>query len=160
MQSTSGSRLPRVAAVIGSPIEQREFRVALQGYCESLWVLPSIGELRGSPYLYQLDLLVVDLTGDRQSKLAFIQATLPVLTAKVVALIPQGADELRVAAIKAGVETCIRLPASSEDLRKGIAAVWGNLDGHSGAPAASKAPPSAARRLAERLSRAGGHSVD
>jgi len=84
----------------------------------------------------------------------------PVFAAKVVALIPHGADELRVAVIKAGVESCIRLPASSENLRGGIAAAWGNLAGCSDAPAASRASSSAARRLAERLSRAGGHSVD
>jgi len=148
-----------MAAVLGGAVARREFRITFQGQAESLWVLSSIGELRGSPYLSQLDLLVVDLSSDPQSKLAFIQGFNAALDTGVVVLVPPGVEHLRKAAQKAGVDHCLDLPARDEVLKRVIGELWVHIQSdRSRHQNQTEAAPSAARLLAERLARVGRHS--
>ncbi|TQE99832.1 MAG: hypothetical protein FKY71_06585 [Spiribacter salinus] len=159
MTEGAGTKLPRMAAVLGGAVARREFRVTFQGQAESLWVLASIGELRGSPYLSQLDLLVVDLSSDPQSKLAFVEGFNAALDAGIVALLPPGLSDLRKTALKSGVDHCLDLPACDDALKRVVNELWARVqDGRSQPESTTEAAPSAARKLAERLARVGRHS--
>ena len=155
MRTAPGARLPRVAAVISGAVARCEFRSAFQSQADMLWVLANIGELRDSPFLGQLDLLVVDLTTDPQSKLSFIDRLGSGPGLGVVVLLPAGTGAMRRAALKSGVDACVEASAGDRALQSAVRMVWVRIqDGRQQRCTRAAPLSSPAQRLAERLARA------
>lgn len=152
-------RLPKLAAVLGGAVARREFRASFQGHVESLWVLSDVGELRDSPYLSQLDLLVIDLAADALGKLQFLRGFRAGFNTGILALVPPGLTDLRVEARKVGVDECLDLPLHYEELQTVAARLWTRMQRPGVTPKRTlEAAPSADGLLAERIARVGRYS--
>lgn len=159
MVEMTDRRLPRLAAVLGGAVARREFRASFQRHVDSLWVLSDVGELRDSPYLSQLDLLVMDLSTDTLGKLQFLRAFRTSFNAGILALVLPGLTDLRVEARKAGVDECLDLPLHYEALQTVAAKLWTRVQRPGIAPKRTlEAAPTADGLLAERIARAGRYS--
>jgi len=123
MPSGRDGQLPKVAAVITGAAARQDVRSLLRGQTSLLWVLSGIGELRGSPFVDEIDLLLVDLSSDIQTKLRFIETFRGDSLAKVIALIPETRSDLRALAINHGADLCADLTGDLASLKAAMAAV-------------------------------------
>lgn len=143
--------LPKLGFLTPSIAKRETINAALEGQVSELCGFSTLGELRDAPDLSSMDLLVIDLSSDRESKLRFAQAIQEYQAVKMCAIGPANASDLRKRARAHGFAQYLQEPIKPATLAKTLADIW-----HGGAASSrSKPTPTAAnasaQRLAERL---------
>ncbi|MEX0384707.1 response regulator [Spiribacter pallidus] len=136
-----------------SSITRREAIVAaLTNRVSELRGFATLGELRDAADLKSMDLLLIDITSDCESKLRFAQTIHQYQAVKICAIGPPKATELRKRACQHGMSGYVLEPISADALIKALARLWNGRQTAQPSTATTSQPAGvAAQRLTQRL---------
>lgn len=143
--------LPKLGFLTPSIVKREMINAVLEGQVSELRGFTTLGELRDAADLNNMDLLLIDLISDRESKLRFAQAFKGSHAVKICAIGPANASDLRKRARAHGFSQYIQEPMKPAALAKTLASVWDGGTATIQSKPTSTAAKASAQRLAERL---------
>jgi DNA-binding response OmpR family regulator len=154
MSTQLGKTYPQIGLLVPQCLTRQEVETLLASQASAVYVFPNLGELRQSAYLSQIDVLIVDLSGDVESKLRFMATISKARRAGLVALYPacgaQG-ESLRVRALESGADCCLALPVVPSELSEVVNRLWAGQKTAVGNTQVASSLINTAQRLAQNL---------
>jgi len=152
MVSLFARPLPKLGFLTPNITRREAIVAALTDQVSELRGFTTLGELRDAADLKSMDLLLIDITSDCESKLRFAQMIHQYQVVKICAIGPPKATELRKRARQHGMPGYVSEPTSAEALTKALARLWNGRQTAQPSTATTSQPAGvAAQRLAQRL---------
>ncbi len=143
--------LPKLGFLTPSIVKRETINAALVGQVSELRGFSTLGELRDAADLDSMDLLLIDLSSDRESKLRFAQTLHAYQTVKICAMGPPNASDLRKRARAHGFAQYVQEPIKPAALVKTLAGLWDGGTANNQSKPTPVAANLSAQRLAQRL---------